>query len=154
MLEIISRVVDCHTFIRRDSQAQYLLLHRASDKIYANSWRMVGGKIEEGETAYAAAIRELQEETGLSAHRLWAVPYVNSFYEASHNRINMIPVFAAEVSSDAVTLSAEHDNYEWLSYDEAQVRLLWPAQKEGLRIVHDFIAEDSQVAGFVEIELE
>ena len=153
MPEIICRVIDCHVFNINNGVPYYLLMRRSSGVIYAGSWRMVGGKIEEGEKAYETAIRELKEETGLTPSRLWSVPYTNNFYEASKDRINIIPVFAGEVSSQQVILSKEHDAYRWVRYEEACELLPWPAQIEGLRIVHEFIAGAKQVSQFLEINL-
>lgn len=153
MAEIVCRVIDCHVFRRVQPEPVYLVLRRAPKTIYAGSWRMVGGKISAGEKAFETAIRELREETGLTPARFWTVNFVNSFYEAAHDRINVIPVFAAEVVSDAVRLSGEHDECAWLPFDEAVKRLEWPAQKEGLRMIHDYIIPGKAVAGFMEIRL-
>ena len=153
MPEIVSRVVDCHVFYKKNTGPLYLLMKRADAVIYAGSWRMVGGKIETGEKAYTTALRELKEETALTPKRLWSVPYINSFYEAAKDRVNIIPVFAAEVDTPSVTLSAEHSEYQWASYADARVLLPWPAQIEGLRIVHEFIVAEKLVAEFVEIKL-
>jgi dATP pyrophosphohydrolase len=153
MPEIVCRVIDCHVFFRKDGLPYYLLLQRSDEVIYAGSWRMVGGKIEAGETAYTSALRELKEETGLSASRLWAVPYTNNFYEASKDRVNIIPVFAAEVLSQDAVLSREHNAFRWVTFEEARELLSWPAQIEGLRVVHEFIVSGKPVGPFVEIKL-
>lgn len=153
MPDIACRVIDCHVFILDNGTPKYLLMKRAPGVIYAGSWRMVGGKIEAGEKAYETAIRELREETGLVPDRLWSVPYINSFYEASKDRVNIIPVFAARVLSADVCLSREHSEYKWCLYDEARELLPWPAQTEGLRIVHEYIVKQKTVSGFVEILL-
>lgn len=153
MPKIVCRVIDCHVFNRKDRIPRYLLMQRAGDVIYAGSWRMIGGKIEKGEKAYETAVRELKEETGLSPARLWAVPYTNNFYEASNDRVNIIPVFAAEVHSQNVILSEEHAAFRWVTFEEAKELLPWPAQIEGLRIIHEFIVTEKMVSQFVEIKL-
>ena len=91
------------------------MLRRAAGRYDAGRWRVVTGKIEAGEAAWQAALRELREETGLQAERLLAVPYVNQFYEWEHDRINAIPVFLAVVDADAaIVLDGEHAEYAWL----------------------------------------
>lgn len=57
-------VVDVH-LILRDGRGRVLLAERASTG-YADGWiHMPGGKLEDGETAHAAAIREALEELGV-----------------------------------------------------------------------------------------
>lgn len=153
MPELLCRVVDCHVFVRTSGGPLYLLMKRSPDVVYAGSWRMVGGKIEPGEKAVETAVRELREETGLQARRLWSVPYVSSFYESSRDRVNIIPVFAAEVTSRHIRLSPEHIDHAWFTYEEACEKLPWPGQLEGLRIVHEYIVPHRMVAGFVEVHL-
>lgn len=50
-------------FIERDGQ--YLLLHRRRPP-NAGVWNAIGGKIEPGEDPFAACLREVSEETGLT----------------------------------------------------------------------------------------
>ena len=47
----------------RDQQSRILLLHRNTPQL--TQWELPGGKIEQGETASAAAIREVEEELGV-----------------------------------------------------------------------------------------
>src|SRR3954467_13227794 len=131
----VIRVFDCH--LARPIAAgghEYLLLRRASHKIYAGSWRMVGGKLDSAETAWQACLREVAEETQLPVQRLLAVPYVNRFYEWQQDRINDIPVFVAVTHAGASpVLDSEHSDFSWLELSDAVERLPWPGQSEGLR---------------------
>jgi dATP pyrophosphohydrolase len=78
----------------------------------AGTWSQVAGKIEQGETAWAAARRELREETGLQDVTLYAADTFEQFYEADHDAIKVAPVFVAKVHRDAdVVLNAEHDDF-------------------------------------------
>ncbi len=151
----VIRVIDCHVCsINSAGQRQYLLMRRASGKIYANDWRMVGGKIEttaslqgiSRETAWQAAIREVREETGLRTRYLYTVPYVNHFYEWQHDRINAIPVFVAVVENSAFTLNDEHSEARWVSLEEALQALPWPAQREGLQAADVLLASADETS--------
>lgn len=133
MIETVARVVDVYAYRLEGGQPQFLLLRRAPDVSYAGQWRMIGGKIRQGEAAWETALREIEEETGQQPRRLWVVPSLNAFYEWQHDRINLIPVFAAELAEDPV-LNDEHDAFAWLDEEEAVMRLPWPEQQRLLRL--------------------
>jgi dATP pyrophosphohydrolase len=108
---------------RNCGSPQVLLLHRSCGR-WAGQWQMVTGKLRTGEHAADAALRELGEETGLTPQRLYAGDIVESYYDIEKNAIIHGPVFVAFVSSaHGVTLSKEHDEYQWLSFDEAASRV-------------------------------
>lgn len=138
----IVRVIDVYPYRLGDGGAEFLLLRRAAGVAYAGAWRMVGGKIEPGETAWQAALRELAEETGRVPLRAWTVPSVNAFYEWQTDRLNLIPAFAAELDADPV-LDREHDAFAWLPPAEAAARPVWPEQQRLLRLVADLLARDA-----------
>lgn len=129
------RVVDVYPYRQQGEGPEFLLMKRASSAIYAGQWRMIGGKIESGETAWETALREVKEETGQIPVRLWSVPSMNHFYEWKHDRINLIPAFAAELDADPV-LNHEHTDVAWTSVDAAADRLQWPEQQRLLRMTH------------------
>ena len=133
MPSISSYAVDVYPY--RDGGAEWLVLRRSSSRPDAGTWRMVGGKIEDGEAAWQAALRELREETGWAGDRVleaWAFG-VNSFYEAAADRVVLAPAFAVEVVGDPV-LDAEHDGWAWLPAEDAATRLVWPEQARLLRL--------------------
>ena len=55
------RVVDTYVFRKIQNGYKFLMLKRAETKIYEHLWQGVAGKMEEGETAWQAAVRELKE---------------------------------------------------------------------------------------------
>ncbi|WP_114651752.1 NUDIX domain-containing protein [Polynucleobacter necessarius] len=48
-----------------DAEGRYLMGQRPEGKPYAGYWEVPGGKIEAGESVFAALKRELQEELGI-----------------------------------------------------------------------------------------
>jgi len=51
----------------RDNSGQVLIAQRPADKSHAGLWEFPGGKLEAGESAQQALIRELHEELGIEA---------------------------------------------------------------------------------------
>lgn len=145
------RVVDVYPYRWRAGVLEFLILHRARGHAYAGSWRMVGGKIDPGETAWQAALRELDEETSLTVERFWALPSVNTFYDWSRDTVALIPAFAAEASGEVV-LDDEHDDAAWLPPERAAERLAWPEQRRLLRLAAQFAAS-GDIAAAWEISL-
>lgn len=138
MPDINANLVDVFPYRQRKAGAgtEFLLLHRAPGTLYEGQWRMVGGKIEIGETASGAALRELVEETGARAETFWAVPSLNAFFEWESDRIRISVPFAAQISGP-IQLDREHDDYAWLSPEEAETRLAWPEQRRLLRLISE-----------------
>ncbi|MBM9617002.1 NUDIX domain-containing protein [Desulfobulbus rhabdoformis] len=100
-------------------KAQFLIIKRQTAYL-SNSWQMVSGKIEKGERAWEAALREIKEETGLVPDRFYSANEVELFYEVNQNCINLIPVFIAFIDSkQSVELSSEHSEYKWVSAEES-----------------------------------
>jgi 8-oxo-dGTP pyrophosphatase MutT (NUDIX family) len=153
MPEVRSTMVEAVLFRRTAGNPEYLLLRRAAhETVYPGMWQIITGTLDQGETALAGAGREIGEETGIRPIRFWVVPHISSFYDHRHDRISLIPVFAAEVSAKTdPTLSDEHDAWIWLPFAEARDRLVWPSQREGLRVVNEFIAGGGGGAGLVEV---
>jgi len=80
----------------------------------------------------AAALREVREETGLEVERLYNLT-CQPFYLHRLATVQVAVVFVAFVNTDEVRIASEHDQAEWLSPDEAMVRLSWPRSISALR---------------------
>lgn len=112
---------------------EVLCLRRAPGDRSPGTWESVHGHIEAEETPVAAAERELREETGLAAERLYNVSRVESFYLHRQDEVVLIPVFCAFVAAGAEPrLSAEHDACEWLGPEDAAARFAWPRERRAL----------------------
>ena len=142
MGNIMVRVIDAYVYRYAKTKLKFLTLKRSKTKIYEHLWQGVAGKIEDGETASEAAIRELKEETGFNPHKMFVADHVSSFYESHFDRINLVPVFGIEVRSQNVVLSDEHCEYKWLEYDKAYSRLTWNGQKKGLKVIYEMLNSD------------
>ena len=152
MADITIRVVDCYVFRQTDDDLSFLLLKRNKDKLYEHLWQGVAGKIESGETAFKAAIRELKEETSLEPVRMFVADYVSRFYESHQDRINLVPVFGIEVDSSEVKLSKEHVDYKWVDIYEALDTLVWRGQKESIQTVYDMVVNNDDRMRWSKVE--
>ena len=138
--KIVAGVVEVYVIRHNGGDWRVLVLQRAPTASRPGSWELVYGKIDAGERPEKAAVRELGEETGLDVKALYDVT-VNSFYLHASQTIQMSIVFAAFVSDESeVTLSEEHQRFEWLTVDEACDRFTWPRAARGLKDVRHLLS--------------
>jgi dihydroneopterin triphosphate diphosphatase len=139
-------MIQVHVARRRGDMTEYLVLKRSDDEdIYPGIWQVVTGMIEPDESAQQAAHRELHEEAGLRPSEFYCLPYIASFFSIRRNEVQHVPVFAAIVSEDAeVTLSEEHSEFRWVSFDEAIKILPFPSHKDGTKVMKDYVVENTQ----------
>lgn len=85
-------------------------------------WGFAKGGIEENETVEQAALREVEEETGLKNVKLIKNFKENdsySFEENGEKFFKEVTWLLGEVDEDEVILSHEHEDFKWLNYEEA-----------------------------------
>ena len=151
MPKVVVRVIDAYVFNRKSKEIRFLLLKRAKTKIYEHLWQGVAGKIEAGEAAGEAAIRELKEETGFEPVRIFVADHVSKFYEAHGDWVNMVPVFGIEVEDEEVKLSDEHCEFKWVDFNTAHQTLIWSGQKDGIAAVFNMLNSDDDRIKWSEI---
>ncbi|MGD0037210.1 MAG: NUDIX pyrophosphatase [Bacteroidota bacterium] len=151
--KILGQIIEVCVFRVLDGESQYLLLQRAADEdLYPGIWQIVTGTIRQNESAIKAALRELDEETGLFVKRCWTVPYVDSYFDLSKDSVQLVPVFAIEVDAKVeLKLSREHQNFTWLKYPDAKEKLIWRGQRHALEIVQEFIVSGKNAAQLLEV---
>ncbi len=127
MSGIAVRYVDVYVLRRAGEAWELLTLRRASGTRCTGAWEVVHGHLEEDERPTAAALRELQEETGLTAERLYNLSRVEMMYRHTTDEVAVIPVFVAMVPAGSEPrLSAEHDRHAWRTLGDAGPLLAWP----------------------------
>lgn len=127
-------------FRAQPGPVRFAIFRRADD----GNWQSVSGGVEAGETPADAARREVVEETAVSQtnplYRLDMVSGVEkSCFAASVHWPDGLYIvrkyfFAMDVTSDRaeVTISDEHVEFRWMSYDEAYAALRYDDDKTAL----------------------
>lgn len=94
---------------------EFLLSSRPECKPYAGYWEFAGGKVEAGETEFAALQREFMEELGVEI--IHATPWLAKFYRYEHAHVNLRFFRVAA--------------HEWRGTLQAREQQQWAWQKAG-----------------------
>lgn len=103
---------------RYQNSDKFLAVKRSDDREHSPGlWEFPSGKIEEGEIPEEAALRELEEETGLEGE----LKGVCDFHERTigGDRVRFYPYLVEVEFKDEVELSDEHSEFEWIQRSEA-----------------------------------
>lgn len=117
-------------FLEHDGK--YLFLLRNPHKPQGGTWAIPGGKVDAGETAKQAAVREFYEETGVKLNPS-TMNFSGDVYLRTDDNVDVLfHVFSAQTDKESqVTLSqAEHSDYKWMSLDQALQKKLIPGEVE------------------------
>jgi len=148
MPRIRADIVDVYVFRRVPEGAEFLQMFR-EDGGLARTWQPVMGHIEDGESALAAAVREMAEETGLrrdEALGMWALEQMHPFYIARTDEVVLSPRFAVEVAGGEgekwePRLNEEHSSHRWIAGHQADRFFMWPGQRAAVREVLEVVVK-------------
>jgi dATP pyrophosphohydrolase len=132
------RSVQVVIFAGTATGVEYLLLRRVAS--HGGFWQSVTGSLEEAETHTEAAIREVEEETGIRCREdeLIELGVVNVFEIAPQWRVKYAPgvthneevCFALKIDKCEVRIDPiEHEACAWVDYDIAVGMLYWESNK-------------------------
>ncbi len=142
---------------RREFSAGFVIFRLTADGPrfllldYGRHWDYAKGHLEEGESAWKAAVRELREETGIKQ-----VDRVGKFQKEMHyefrspkkGKVNKtVTYFLGRTNAEKVALSDEHTGYAWLPYEEAVERLTYENAKEMLRAAWEELQKERESLG-------
>ena len=121
MTEVVAALIE--------EDGRFLICRRPPEKARGLLWEFVGGKVEPGETAEAALVRECREELGVTV-----VPR-GVFMEVTHEYPDItvhLTLFRAEITAGRPRL-LEHCEMCWISPGEIPLYEFCPADREILR---------------------
>ena len=91
-------------------------------------WTLPKGKLDPGETFEQAALREVEEETGLRCRLGRRLE--DTHYRDRHDRPKVVKWWQMEVESGEFTPNNEVSELEWLTAEEARKRLSYERDME------------------------
>ncbi|HQT84638.1 MAG: phosphohydrolase [Acidiphilium sp. 37-64-53] len=109
-------------------RGEAVLLVRRGQPPAQGAWSLPGGGQELGETAEAAARRELVEETGLTVGALWLAGAVDSIHRNTEGRIEYhytILDFAADYQGGDARPGGDVSAVAWVAEAEFDAYELW-----------------------------
>lgn len=119
----------------------------AKGKTVKEFWDFPKGTLEKGETGMDAAMREVQEETGI------ADPEVREGFKATaryftwmggKRTLKFVAMFLGKTKTVRAALSWEHDRYAWLPYKDAHERITLEPMKKVLEEAERFLKRAKQ----------
>ena len=127
-----------------------VLLIRRGTKPLAGDWSIPGGRLEFGERTADGALRELHEETGITARLVGLVDVVDAIFTSrqsgeTHRHFVLFDYAAIWEAGDPVA-GDDADHAEWISPDRLDSLGLW---SETLRIItaaRTLVQADSRIA--------
>lgn len=128
-------------FKEEQGKRWYLLLRSKG-----GSWGFAKGKLNPMETVQDAAIRELFEETGLTAHLhhgfTRAIYYRFTERDGTQTR-KKVTFFIGTVTKSEVLLSIEHTDFIWLPYELAVNKSTYSNTKSLLQAAELFLVSNT-----------
>lgn len=116
----------------------------------AGRWNGVGGKVEEGESINDAAMRECQEEIGVTPHKLQKVAEITFEEQYEETKTTFfVTVFTTE-SWDGKPTESEEMAPEWFAKNKIPYDTMWaddpywlPRVLEGERLRASFVLDSN-----------
>lgn len=125
-----ARKVQVWIFHRHSNEVDVLLLR--TNAVRGNFWQSVTGKVEDGETFAEAAQREFFEETSISANSSVKPAHFSFKFVSRYGPVEEEVFFVECEKKNPVLDPGEHDQFEWVSVDEARKRVKFDSSREAI----------------------
>ena len=126
---IILRLPSGSTIVKKDKPEWEVLVTQHSKH---KGWYFPKGHLEQGETSEQAAIREVEEETGVKAEIIEKIGQTEYFYYEKSERVFKTVVYFLMkfVSQGEATTAFEVSDMVWLDPDEVEDKLTFEDTKK------------------------
>lgn len=144
--------VTCYVLRSTSKEPELLQLLRRPGVYMGETWQPVSGGIEADESGWHAALRELNEETGMSPDRFFRLPSTWTFYIPQIDSLNFSVCFCAWVSENAeVVLNHEHTEYRWVRLSEAERHFMWPSDHAAINEIRKYVIGSGLCSQYLEL---
>lgn len=134
--------VDVRVFVALglvERQGCWLVTRRSAGRVFAGLWEFPGGKVEPGESAVAAVVREVSEETGLAVEAVDDLGVVDTLHGGEVVALRLIVCRAGEGEPAARDLAV--DAVQWVRTEELAGLPMPPANREVIRRLVEFVSQ-------------
>lgn len=115
----MSAVQSCgFLIVRQEPEPSFLLMK------HATRWDLPKGHRDKGETKIQCALRELWEETGITANQIVVDPdfkfvhqYVVQTKRSGKKKEKKLTIFLARLIEPVSIVVTEHEGYQWFQWD-------------------------------------
>jgi 8-oxo-dGTP pyrophosphatase MutT (NUDIX family) len=124
--------------LNNNNELNFLILHRNN---WWNGWEFIRGDINNEEDAFKAALRAVNEQTGLNIEKVNPISfnYSYEYLKELNSKKTEVSCFAAKSLDSEVNLSNEHNFYKWVDYETAMKLLDFDEQKKLLEFFKKII---------------
>jgi len=114
---------------------EFLIISHNSD----GHWGFPKGHVEEGENEEETALREINEETGLTVS-LTSGFRVSIEYAIKQETMKEVVFFLAKVQDETVNIQVEElQDYKWANFEDAKEIVTYESSKRVLEQAYEFI---------------
>ena len=107
-----------YLILTRSQPTQFLLMK------HKNRWDLPKGRLDKGETREVAALRELEEETGIRSSEIETHPTfrfvtsyeINSFKNPKKKKVKELTIFLGWIDTARTIELTEHPDYQWFNW--------------------------------------
>jgi 8-oxo-dGTP diphosphatase len=103
--------------IIKNSTGKILILKRANTSYCEGFWNLPGGKVDFGQTAEEAVIREVEEETILKTEKANFLFYMDNLPDETTD-LHFLTLFFECTCTGDVIINNESGKYQWVERDD------------------------------------